>query len=139
MNSDYRYVPDEIPARFWSLIADVGASPDNLRLLLLTMEKDEVVKFYWNYEEAVAQIKPFYYELTTLSEDNIDEICYWVVAQGEHCYRVLWDDFNNVLSKNQSTYTELRSDPGLVSEVIALYREKYHEEIPDKEHDKFVN
>lgn len=131
------YIPDEIPAKFWAVIDEVDSDPKKMRVALETMSRDELNKFFWNYEEAVAQIKPLYYDLSEFSESSIDEICYWVVAQGKAEYRILWDDAEEVIPDTTHRFGILRSDPGLVSEIYDVYDSKFNESPPTKNDDKF--
>lgn len=135
---DGRYIPEEIPLAFWQIVEACQASADELRVKLLTMSAEDIIKFYWNYEEAVAQIKPIYDEFSDFSEDSIDEVCYWVVAQGAEAYKTLWDEGDVAIASKGSPFSRLRSDPGLVSEALEVYSERFHQRLPEKDHANFV-
>ena len=133
-----RYIPDEIPKSFWELIDKSDSDSNVLRGLLNDMTAQDIVKFYWNYCEAVEQIKPYYFELCEYSEDSVDELCHWVVAQGEKTYRFLWDEPEEAILNPESDVYGLKSDPGFVSEAIRVYREKENKDLPFKDHEEFV-
>ena len=134
MTEEFLYIPDEIPGSFWNIIDASNTKPEKLKKILQTMSEKDILHFYWNYEEAVYQIKPFYYELSELSESSIDEICYWYVAQGKKAYTDLWDN-SEMIEAPENIYITLRSDPGLVSEVLTVYEDRFKKEIPDKTDD----
>lgn len=135
---DGRNIPKEVPQPFWNVIERSNGDPAVLRGELEAMTVEDIVKFYWNYEEAVAQIKPLYHEFSHFSEDSVDEICYWLVAQGASAYKEFWNAPDEAITREESPYSKLRDDPGLVSEIYEVYEERFHESLPDKEHAYFV-
>lgn len=133
-----RNIPEEVPQQFWDIIEQANGDSAVLRVELQSMAVEDIIKFYWNYEEAVAQIKPLYYEFGRFSEDSVDEICYWLVAQGSSAYREFWHAPDKAITNESSPYSQLKNDPGLMSEIYEVYEERFHEPLPDKGHVYFV-
>jgi hypothetical protein len=133
-----RYIPDEIPEDFWSLIHESQQNSKKLHELLLEEDGNTITRFAWNYEEASAQLKPEFDSTEAFSEDSIDELCNWIVAQGKEFYRRAWDNPEQLQGYRKDPESNYKSDPGLYSESLRVYRERFGEELPTKRHDHFV-
>lgn len=111
-----RYIPDEVPETLWKIIEDAGGDPERLREILRRLNRGQLSRFAWNYEEAAAHIRPLFDELG-LSEDGMLELANWVVAQGKELYRKVWDD--------PSIITEAQNDPGIFGAAVMEYQRRY--------------
>ncbi|MGQ0773197.1 MAG: DUF4240 domain-containing protein [Pseudonocardiales bacterium] len=69
---------------------DLGnKQPDELERMLATMPEEELVDFYWTYEQAAADLKDEDFRTyldPELTEDGIDDLAQWIVAQGLNYY-----------------------------------------------------
>lgn len=133
-----RYIPDEIPEKFWSLIHDAQQDSKKIHDLLLKADRNAIKRFSWNYEEASAQLKPEFDSTESFSEDSIDELCNWIVAQGKDFYRQVWDNPKEMQGYKEDPDSNYKSDPGLYSASLRVYRERFGDELPIKRHDRFV-
>lgn len=138
MEEEGRYIPDEIPDDFWQIIGQCEGSPDALKTLLSGMPAEDVLRFCWNYKEAIGQIATLYYDLTGFSEDTVDDICSWVVAQGEDAFTRVWNEAEELITDASSPYGKIQCDPGLLDTAIIYYKAMQNREVPVKNHDRFV-
>ena len=133
-----RYIPDEVPGHFWAIIDSCSSDRDSLRKQLADLPKEQVLRFCWNYQEAVGQIATLYHELTHFSEDTDEDICSWVVAQGEDAFVKVWDDAEDEITNPKSPYGQIQADPGLLGTALEVYKQRFGEEVPRKTHDRFI-
>lgn len=113
-----RYIPDEIPAKFWEIIEAAGGDPDRLQEFLRAANRGQLSRFAWNYEEAAAHLRPLFDD-RGLSEDGMLELANWVVSQGRDYYKRVWDDPDVVTGDHE--------DPGLFGAAVAEYQRRYGE------------
>lgn len=133
-----RYIPDEIPGDFWKLIAAHQEDANRFVAELKGLSEDDLVRFCWNYEEAVGQIATLYSEMTSFSEDAIENVCRWVVSQGEEAYVKVWDEAEEVIVEGASPYGVKQRDPGLIGEARKQYQERFARDVPKKRDDRFA-
>jgi hypothetical protein len=123
---------DSIPNSFWDTIALARQDLERFDALLKQMNRRELIEFDWNYQEAKAQFKWERYidvllcVMSEVSEDTLDDICDWIVAQGKEYYTQI---FNNP----ELMPTEIDNrDPalGILGAIIHEYDERYGESIP---------
>ncbi|MCR6650121.1 MAG: hypothetical protein NVV73_00870 [Cellvibrionaceae bacterium] len=133
-----RYIPDEIPGDFWRIIDACEGKKELFNSVAEKLSEDDLLRFCWNHIEASGQIATLYHELTSFSEDSIEDICNWIVSRGESVYTDIWDDAENVITKGSSPYGQTQKDPGLLGEAMKLFRHRYGKDVPRKRHDKFV-
>lgn len=138
MNEIGRYIPDEIPGDFWRIIDACDGDKERFGSAAEKLSEEDLLRFCWNYQEAIGQIATLYYEMTSFSEDSIEDICSWVVSRGEKIYTKVWDDAEDIITKESSPYGNIQKDPGLLGEALKLYRHRYTKEVPGKKHDRFV-
>lgn len=80
-------MPDEL--HFWDLVELGSRDPEELRRRITDMSEAELVDFYWTYHEHAANLKDeeFTRHLEPpVTEDFVDDVAQWVVAQGEDFY-----------------------------------------------------
>jgi hypothetical protein len=133
-----RYIPDEIPGDFWRIIDSAGCNSERLTQLLESMDEEDLLRFCWNYEEAVGQIATLYHELTDFSEDTSEDICRWVVAQGEVAFTRVWDNAEDLISSEATPYGRVQADPGLFDSALHCFEARFGKHVPQKTHDRFV-
>lgn len=120
-----RYIPDEVPDEFWKVIEEAKQDPERLLAILKRMNRGAIIRFIWNYEEASAHLRAEPHGMNGLSEDSIDELCDWIVAQGKDYYRHIWDHPESIPGP--------KGDPGLIREAIREYKRRYGEDIPEND------
>jgi hypothetical protein len=133
------FTPDSISDEFWDAIAVAKQDYERFRTLVKEMNRGALIRFYWNYEEAAAQFKadPYLSVVTSvravLSEDTLDDICNWIVAQGKEYYAEVF--YNPHLMPS----TVNAHDPALrvLSEVVKEHKTRYAKPIPYRD-DSFV-
>ena len=133
-----RYIPDEVPGHFWRIIDRCGGDPERLRAILAELPRHEVQRFCWNFEEAREQLATLYGDVASFSEDTVQDICSWVVAQGEEAFVTVWDEAEDVVTDPQSPYGTIQRDPGLLGAAKEVFRARFGEAVPAKPHDRFV-
>ena len=128
MSDENRY-PEALPEGFWELIELGRRNPDQFRSRVKAMTREELIDFYWGYENAAAEVKddPFVeHMLPDLSEDGIDDVALWLVGQGKERYE-------NVLQNPALTPPDVPDDddsPEIVEVVVKEYYDRYHDSIP---------
>ena len=116
---------ESIPEEFWQTIAEARSDPDRFREMLKRMSRDEITNFYWTYDEVAGQLKDdIYWDYVDpeLSEDGLGELANWVVAQGKDLYSKVYDYPEEMPPQED--------DPGLMSEAIDVFKERFGEHIP---------
>ncbi|ODS25041.1 hypothetical protein AB835_00615 [Candidatus Endobugula sertula] len=132
-----RYIPEEIPVEFWHMINEVEGDSEQLGIYLQHMDENSMIRFAWNYEEAAVQLRPFFYEMSDYSEDSIYELCHWIVAQGPGLYRAVWNDIDALMQDANSPVSSSKLDPGLLSECMIIYKERFKKDLPYKNTEEF--
>jgi hypothetical protein len=93
---------------------------------LKKMERQGLIDLYWEYEEAAGHLKMEPYTDfmdEEASDDTIDDIALWVVAQGK-------DRYNEILSNPEQTPKTLRRTSSVAADIVQEYRDRYNEPIP---------
>lgn len=77
-------------AGFWRMVDLAREDPDAFDAAIAELGKAEMVELYWTYRDATEPLRePEYLDRVShdLSEDGIDDLVTWIVAQGEAYYR----------------------------------------------------
>ena len=113
-----------IPEEFWQIIEDARQDRARLRARLKQMSREELINFAWTYEGLANELRHDIYrdflDPDMNDEDDLAHIAYWVVAQGRELYGEVWSDPEKIPQSGK--------DPGLMSEVIREYNERYDNE-----------
>jgi len=118
-------IVDAVPKEFWATIKKAAQDPDRFRNLLQKMNQGQIIRFYWTYEELASRIttdRHLAYVHPNLSEDELDELANWVVAQGKAYYRKILDQPDQIPLK--------KNDVGLLIAVVEEYKQRFNEDIP---------
>jgi|GEM_PF-2531092 len=107
--------PDYPTPAFWRMVDMARERPDALGQAVAGLDRRELVELHSAYRDAAELLlEPDYLEHASqdLSEDGIDELVTWIVAQGEAYYRKVlaepssmperagdWDDLQSALVK----------------------------------------
>jgi hypothetical protein len=90
MTTRKKWSPDELSPEFWNVIGQVKGSRQALQPIVQKMEQGDLYEFYREYEAArLALLAPAFFK-AGLSEDNVEDMAEWAVAQGRDKYRDLW-------------------------------------------------
>ncbi|WP_405610622.1 DUF4240 domain-containing protein [Streptomyces sp. NBC_01511] len=109
---------------FWELIGLGKEDPDALNSRIARFSEADLVEFYWIYEEAAADLKDeeFTEHLTCpRTEDYVDDIAQWVVAQGLDYYESIMTD----PSKIPAELPPGAVPPPWTGAASEFYRERY--------------
>lgn len=123
-------IADAVPGEFWAIIEDARQDPERFRGILKTMTRDQIVDFYWTYEELAnhLRIDRFWPHVDPdLSEDGLAELANWVVSQGM-AYFIQILDHPDLIPKREL-------DPGLLSEAVEEFEERFDDDIPMNTHE----
>lgn len=123
-------MPD-IPDEFWKLIDLARTDYEAFVAALRTMEREDLVRFYWTYEDAAAELKeePYIDNMSPdISEDGIDDVAQWVVAQGKKFYL-------DVIQEPNKVPLRVDSAPEILGEVVIVFDDRYDEPIPYPDED----
>jgi len=123
-------IPDTVPTEFWATIEESRGDPKRFRKMLKEMSREEIIHFYWTYEELANLLRTERYWPHVdpdLSEDGLAELANWVVAQGKEYYRGILDHPERI--------PRSKDDAGLMSEVVEEYEHRYKEDLPPNPHE----
>lgn len=126
------FSPESIPDEFWEFIAVARQDYQRFRRLVKQMNRSKLIRFCWDFEDAAAQFKddPYINVLLsvreTLSEDTLDDICNWIMTQGNQYYTQVF--YNPELTPTD--IDEFEPALGILGKVIGEYDERYDEPIP---------
>ncbi len=125
--------PNDISDNFWEIIRKTDNSRNILEKILMEEDKDNIYKFAGEFTEAAIQLNdsPFLDYLEDLSEDETQDICYWIVSQGKDLYQNIWNSPELI-----STYQEVGDRETLFGVAESVYEDKFKEEMPEL-YDKF--
>jgi hypothetical protein len=121
--------PDSIPDDFWNVIEEAGQNRSKFRELLEKMNRGQILRFFWTYEELAIRIRTEAYSRHAdpdLSEDGMSELANWIVAQGRDYYR-------NVLEHPEAIPAK-KNDIGFMSDVVIAYENRYKTDIAENTH-----
>jgi hypothetical protein len=123
------HFPDTVPEEFWAIIEEAQQDPARFRKILRSLNRGRLIRFYWTYEELANRLRTERYWPRVdpnLSEDGLAELANWVVAQGKEYYRKILEHPESIPPK--------KNDPGLLSELVEEYEERYSNDVPPNTH-----
>lgn len=121
--------PVSIPDDFWKVIEDADHDRLKFREILKTMNRGQILRFYWTYEELAFRIRTQRYSRHAdpdLSEDGMAELANWIVAQGKDYYR-------NIL-EHPEQMPERKNDIGFMSDLVIAYENRYNADLAINTH-----
>ena len=118
---DYRALANE----FWKLIDMARSSTLRYRNTLKKMDRQQLIDYYWQYEETAGFLKspPYTIRLKGMSNDQVDDIATWLVAQGE-------DAYTRVLRDPEQMPRTIPRPVKVLDDVVREYRRRFHDDIP---------
>lgn len=123
------FFPDDISQWFWDIILKSGKKPDQLLSLLQSMNRDEIIRFDNEFQEAAVQLvdEPFLIFMDQgVSEDGAKDIADFVVSQGKDFYSHIWTHPEEIALQSPS-----KEEANCLSGVAAKhFWERFHERIP---------
>jgi hypothetical protein len=99
-------------------------NPDELRRRVGEMSESDLVDFYWRYEERAADLKDevfIEHQKPPRTEDAIDDVAQWVVAQGQDYYEEVMLDPR----KAPAELPEGQAPPPWTGVAARTYRQRY--------------
>ncbi len=118
--------------QFWPLIALAQKDRAAFRARLKELDRAALVAFCHRYEQAASELKdePYVNHMSRqLSEDGVDDVAQWVVAQGEAHY-------NRVLGNPKEIPSRVDSSPGFLGDAVEEHYQRYDEPPPYDEEDE---
>lgn len=122
-------IADEAPEEFWALIEASRQDPIRFRELLKPMQRDEMVRFCWTYEELAIHLRTerhLRHAAKSLSEDAMAELANWVVAQGKARYREVLEHPERIPPRHD--------DSGFLSQLVEEYEMRHGDDLPPNTH-----
>ena len=116
--------PDSIPDDFWQVIEEAGQDRLKFRELLEKMNRGQILRFCWTYEELANRIRiePYCRHASPdLSEDGMAELANWIVAQGKNYYRNIFEHAEQIPAR--------KNDIGFMSDLVVEYENRYNADI----------
>ena len=124
---------DDIPElgddQFWTLILSAKQGIAALSKNLESLSQVELIGFAWKFEDLAGFLYDEKYHQNQFSEDYLEVLCDWVVAQGKEFYE-------RVLNNPDQMPAEVDySDPDIdiLYEVSNVYYDRFGKEIPPLE------
>lgn len=114
---------------FWNAIDLANEDFDKFILLIKDMNKGELIRFYWGYQEASLEIMddPWYGIIQSMefmpSEDGLRDLCDWIVEQGEEFYTRIRENPENLRTIENLYVSPSKSLEEAVCEYLARYNE----------------
>lgn len=89
MNASTNWDLDNVPATFWKLIARAKPDPAVFRAALYGMTREELGELYHQYRGLAYTLltEEHLAKLGKVSEDQANDLAFWVVGEGEEYYR----------------------------------------------------
>lgn len=121
--------PQSISSKFWGVIALARQNYQQFLELIEHMDREGLAQFCQTYQEAAYELsaEPFLpYLNQRLSEDSLEDLFQWIVAQGR-------DYYMKILETPSSMPQEInRSSPNLkiFSDAFTVYVRRFGEEPP---------
>lgn len=115
--------------QFWTLISLAKQDTAAFVKKLEGMSQVELIGFAWKFEDLAGFLYDEEYHQGRFSEDYLEDLCDWVVAQGKEFYE-------NVLNNPDQMPTEVNySDPDIdiPYQVSTVYYDRFGEEMPPLE------
>jgi hypothetical protein len=122
----------DFPKKFWDLVILAGQDFPQYVEALKSMEKKELIDFYWTFESAASEFKgnPYVEFMSEqLSEDGVDDVAQWVVSQGR-------DHYWQVVNDPQKIPVRVDRAPNLLGRAVMVYYDRFNESIPDPEEEE---
>jgi hypothetical protein len=119
--------PDDASPEFWSIIEKAGRDRSKLRELLATLDREQLIGFYRDFR-AAAEALTSSEHLDALgddaTEDDVDDITRWSVAQGERFFRNVYEH-----PEKMPTRIEPHSKAHFYDEILTVFYERFGEEL----------
>ncbi|MBY0231572.1 MAG: DUF4240 domain-containing protein [Gemmataceae bacterium] len=111
---------------FWDIIDRAGKSPERLRELLATLNRDELERFDSQSEWARAGLSDDDFRAVHgYTRDDMQELAAWIASQGRAYYRQVFDD-----PKHLPRLEDIDEQTNFDGVVGAVYQERFNEDMP---------
>jgi hypothetical protein len=120
---------DIISDFFWEAIEQANKDRNCLERILIEKDKNIICKFSEEFETlavALTDDRFLNFMEKELSEDNIEDICNWIVSQGKDYYISIYNH-----PELMPKYQDIQFKEILVGVAGIVYEDKFDEELPD--------
>jgi hypothetical protein len=126
-DSNDQFVSNVFSAWFWRIIDQAQSNRNQLRDMLKTMSREDVIRFHHEFKDAAVQLtdSPFIDYMSDLSEDGIQDIAEWIVSQGRDYYSEIWTHPERI--PNEIEHGTLSTFSGVADDV---FWDRFREPIP---------
>jgi hypothetical protein len=83
MSGSTGFTPDDVAPNFWPTLIAADLDKQKLEELLQKMARDELVRFHWDYDRIADAVKGDLFLEYIDSEDEAQDVGWWLVARGE--------------------------------------------------------
>ncbi|MFG2044596.1 DUF4240 domain-containing protein [Dactylosporangium sp. NPDC048998] len=94
---------EQMPDRFWSVLESHARNQDSLVSWLRRASADEIVAYQLAYEQAAEEIADYWdgpvVDGVPYSEDDTEDLCKWVVAQGREAWVAACSDLGEAVRR----------------------------------------
>jgi hypothetical protein len=131
--------PDRPSAEFWRMVDLAREDPRAFDDAIGRLDRRALVDLYWTYQSATGPLREARYidrASPDLSEDGIDDLVTWIVAQGETYYRRVLEDAAAVPDEAGDWNNDLQG--ALEEEYDRRYGRvlPFPEDLPDEEEER---
>jgi len=121
------FTPDDVAPNFWPTLAAANLDKQKLEALLQKMSREELVRFYWDYDRISDAVKSALFLDYIDDEDEAQDVAWWVVARGETRVR-------EVLADPSTAPTEVPDDDrrgaSFFGAIARIYSARFHTDVP---------
>lgn len=127
MTGSAGFTPDDVAPNFWPTLAAANLDKQKLEELLQKMSREELVRFYWDYDRISEMVKGDLFLEYIDSEDEAQDVGWWLVARGEARVR-------EVLADPSKAPTEVpdgdRRGASFFGAIARVYSNRFHTDVP---------
>ena len=112
---------------FWEIVKNASKNREKLESILLEKDKNDICDFAKEFDEAAVALTDSRFlncMEDQLSEDNIEDICNWIVSQGEKYYENIYN-YPDLMPK----YQDIQFHEILIGVAGNVYEDKFDEEL----------
>jgi hypothetical protein len=117
----------DVAPNFWTTLAAATLDKQKLEEILQRMSREELARFYWDYDRISDAVKDVLFLAYIDSEDEAQDVAWWLVARGEARVR-------EVIADPATAPTEVAEDDrrggDFFGAVARVYSRRFHTDVP---------